>query len=366
MKILAFPRDPNPYQRLLYSEMERLGIQVSYLGQLTPSRTLNLLLLPAEMAARRAAGARLVHLHWVFGFGLPGGRRSAAVRRLSQAWFGLWLRATTRLGLRLVWTAHNVLPHSPVFADDAAARRVLVRRCDLVLAHSSAALAGLSELGAVPRRSLVMRHGPMGPAAPAALRMPASGNGPREFLFFGKVAEYKGVEELVAAFNELPAGTAARLTVAGQCDDPDLRRRLTAARNVRFRLEHVPEPEVAGLMASADVVVLPFRQVTTSGSAELALSHARPLIVPDLPGLADLPEGAVVRYDGSVRGLTTALTDLATADRFTLAAMSAAASAYSAQVSWPEIAAGTLSAMEAVLSQKPPCTQPATGALDSG
>jgi glycosyltransferase involved in cell wall biosynthesis len=349
MKILAFPRDPNPYQRLLYTEMERLGAQVSYLGQLTPSRTLNLLLLPVEMAARRAAGARVVHLHWVFSFALPGAGRLPILRRLAQAWFGVWLRAARLLGLRMVWTAHNVLPHSQVFADDAAARRALTRRCDLVLAHSPAALAGLSKLGAAPRRSLVIRHGPMGPAAPASLRVPGSGDRPREFLFFGKVAEYKGVEELLAAFNDLPPGTPGRLTVAGQCDDPDLRARMRAAGNVRLRLEHVPEREVAGLMASADVVVLPFRQVATSGSAELALSHARPLIVPDLPGLAGLPESAVLRYDGSVRGLTAALADLANADRSRLAAMSAAASAYSAQVSWHEIAATTLSAMESVL-----------------
>ncbi len=103
-------------------------------------------------------------------------------------------------------------------------------------------------------------------------------------------------------------------------------------------------------MTRADVVVLPFRQVTTSGSAELALSHARPLIVPDLPGLADLPGDAVLRYDGSVAGLTDALADLARADRSRLAAMSAAASAYSAQVSWHDIAVATLSAMESVVS----------------
>jgi glycosyltransferase involved in cell wall biosynthesis len=350
MKILAIPRDPNPYQRLLYAEMERLGAQVQYLGQLTPSRTLNILLLPAEMAVRRARGARIVHLHWVFGFGLPGGDRFRVSRCLAQAWFVLWLRAARLLRLRVVWTAHNVLPHSPVFADDAAARRTLVRHCDLVLAHSPAALTGLSELGAPPRRSLVIRHGPMGPAAPTALRVPGSGGGPREFLFFGKVAPYKGIEELLAAFDELPAGTAARLTVAGQCDVPELRTLLAMATNASLRLEHVPDREVSGILAGADVVVLPFRQVTTSGSAELALSHARPLIVPDLPGLASLPANAVLRYDGSVRGLTAAIADLANADRARLAAMSAAATDYSAQASWDEIARATVSAMESVAS----------------
>jgi len=183
MKVLVLPRDPNPYQRLLYAEMQRHGARVSYLGQLTPSRTLNLLLLPAETAVRRAGGARVVHLHWVFGFGLPGFPGS---RRLAQAWFGVWLLTLKLLRLRLVWTAHNVLPHEQVFADDEAARRALVRHCDLVLAHSPAALDGLGRIGAAPRRSQIIRHGPLVLADPAALRVPGSDTGPREFLFFGK------------------------------------------------------------------------------------------------------------------------------------------------------------------------------------
>lgn len=343
MKILVFPRDPNPYQRMLYAEMERHGARVSYLGQLTSSHTLNLALLPVELAFQRARGARIVHLHWVFGFSLPG---FPASRPLAQAWFRVWLATIKLLGLRLVWTAHNVLPHAQVFADDEAARRVLVRRCDLVLAHSPTALAGLAEIGAVPRRSQIIRHGPMRPLKPVAPRL---AEGPREFLFFGKVAEYKGVEELVAAFASLRPGTSARLTVAGQCDDPRLRDRLAATLaatpNVRLRLEHVPEDEVADLLAGADVVVLPFRRVTTSGSAELALAHGRPLIAPDLPGLAGLPDEAVLRYDGSVPRLTEALADLASADRSRLAAMSAAAEDYAAQSSWYEIAGATLTVL---------------------
>ena len=46
MKILVLPRDANPYQSLLNGEMRRLGVQVTYLGELTPIQTLNLLLLP--------------------------------------------------------------------------------------------------------------------------------------------------------------------------------------------------------------------------------------------------------------------------------------------------------------------------------
>ena len=355
MRVLALPRDPNPYQGLLYGEMRRLGVSVRYIGEPTRSRTLNLLLLPLEILAGRIAGARVVHLHWVFAFTLPGEGRFPVLRRLAYAWFRVWLRTCRMLRMRLVWTAHNVLPHQPVFADDVSARRALVDASDLVLAHSQSALAELAVLGAVPRRSAVIEHGPLAPAPSAgALRTPGSGDGPRQFVFFGKIEEYKGVEDLLAAFLALPGDTPARLTVAGQCEDPRLRSRLhelarRGGGRIALRLEHVPAAEVTPLLSAADAVVLPFRRVTTSGSALLALSHGRPLVVPDLVGLADLPDQAVLRCNGGIPGLAGALARLAHADRGVLAAMSTAAGEHLSQTTWQEIAERTAIEMRLVL-----------------
>lgn len=36
MKILVFPREANPYQDLLYGEMQRFGVEAVYIGELTP------------------------------------------------------------------------------------------------------------------------------------------------------------------------------------------------------------------------------------------------------------------------------------------------------------------------------------------
>lgn len=365
MKVLVLPRDPNPYQDLLYGEMKRLDVRVHYIGGLTASHTLNLLLLPLETAAWRLGGARLVHLHWVFGFTFPGARRFPVLRRLAQFWFAVWLGVCRAMGCRLVWTAHNVLPHEPVFADDIAARQTLVRACDLVLAHSPSALTALAELGAVARRSAIIPHGPISYASTAALPslppVSRSAGGTRRFLFFGQVQEYKGVEELLAAFLNLPGDVAAELMVAGQCRDRALRSRLQALADrggarVVLRLEYIPDEEVAHLLDGVDVVVLPFRRVTTSGSAILALSHGRPLLVPTLAALADLPRDAVVRYSGGVPALTAALARLARADRETLAAMSHAARRHAATVTWPDIARQTTAAMVSVLD--------GTGSLD--
>ena len=359
MKVLVFPRETNPYQDLLYGEMQRLGAEAIYIGELTPIRTLNLLLMPIEVAARRMAGARVIHLHWVFAFMLPGARRFPFMRWVAQIWFLVLLRTCRMIGMHLVWTAHNVLPHEQVFGDDISARRALVQTSELILAHSQSTLDQLAALGAVARRSAIIRHGPFGSRLSAELlRTPGSGGGPRQFLFLGLVREYKGVDDLLSAFATLPDDVAAHLTVAGQCDDPGLRShvRELARRgesNISLRLEHVPDDEVSQLLAAADVVVLPFRRSTTSGSAMLALCHGRPLIVPNLAGFADLPDQALLRYDGGVKALTAAMIRLARADDDTLAAMSAAARGYAFQTTWQEIAEKTMSEMVSILGDVP-------------
>jgi len=349
MKLLALPRDANPYQGLLYREMGRLGVRVRYLGALTPSRTLNLALLPLELAARRLAGWRIVHVHWVFGFALPGSRRLPVLRRLGQAWFALWLATARALGVRVVWTAHNVLPHGRVFHDDLAARRALVRASRLVIAHSPSALEELARLGMEPAAARVVPQGRMELARSGLhARTPGASGPPRRLLFLGQVQEYKGVEDLLSALALVPAEAGVQVTVAGRCPDAGLRERLRALaagdERATLRLEHLPDEEAARLIEESDAVVLPFRRVTNSSSAALALAHGRPLVVPRLAALDDLPYAAVQRYDGTLAGLAGAMAAIAAAEPERLAAMSEAARARP-WPGWDEVARLTLAAI---------------------
>jgi glycosyltransferase involved in cell wall biosynthesis len=352
MKVLALPRDPNPYQELLHAALRERGIQVAYLGRSTPLQSLNVLLLPFELAARRATGARIVHLHWVWAFDFFLMPPSRARRWLAYGWFRLFLATIRLLGMKLAWTAHNILPHDQVFPDDSAARRLLIQHCDIVFGHSAWTLAALTELGARPRRWVAIRHPPFdsqgswGSPGPRELPRGRLDGARREFIFFGKILEYKGLEELLEAFAGLSPSVAARLTVAGECDDPRLRTRIEelarrSGDRVALRIGRVPDCEVGPLMNSAHVAVLPFRRVTTSGSAMLALGYGKPLIVPDLPPLGELPAGAVFRYDGSVTGLTEILRAAGTADGESLDRMSQVALAYAGEATWAQVAETT-------------------------
>lgn len=351
MRILVFPKDGNPYQELLYVPVRSRGVKVSYIGRLTPFHGLSILLLPFEMAVKRAFGARAVHLHWVFSFPFAGTDRFKFMLLASQAWFILWLRCCKFLGLRLIWTAHNVLPHDPVFADDVAMRKALIAASDLVIVHSAAALDQLEDMGAKPQRAVIIPHGPFTPRPQATVRRrPGSDGTPYRFLFVGTLKAYKGVDDLLDAFEEVSKDEKVLLTIAGQCEDPDLSARLArfAGRDGLTILagpERLPDAAMVDLLSASDVVVLPFKKITTSGSAILALSHGRPIIIPETETMSEIPDSAAVRYDRTTAGLSSAMAAVADMGEEQLARMGEAAMAYANSVSWDEIAERTISAI---------------------
>jgi glycosyltransferase involved in cell wall biosynthesis len=355
VKIMVFPRDAGPYQELLYEEMRHYGIEADYIGELTRSQSLNLLLMPLEVVAWRLAGVRLLHIHWIYKFRFP--RADLGPMRLAaQVWFCAFLAACKVAKIRLVWTAHNVLPHEQVFWNDVIARRWLVRAADHVIAHSSWTLAAIARLGCKPRATSVIPHGPLEPVgmAQSHLRLPGSNREEIRVLFFGSIREYKGVDDLIEAFLALHTNMPVRLDIVGECGDLTLRQRIErladrADGRVSLDLRRISDSELTNALGTADLVVLPYRWVTTSGSASLALAHGRPLIVPDLPALADLPNDAVVRYRPFGNGLSEAMASLIESDPATLRIMSAAAQNYARRLDWREIARSTAAAMQAAI-----------------
>lgn len=352
LRIVAIPQDPNPYQQSLYTAMSRRGASVRYGAQLTRSHTVNLLLLPAELAVRRLRGFRILHLHWTFGFRLPLSARSLVARRISRWWFGLVLQSARLVGFRIVWTAHNALPHEPVFDDDLAARRQIMRHASLVIVLSASGLGELLELALTPRRVAEI---PQGLGAPELIQRipPPPGHHPRTLMFFGKVEPYKGVEDLLRA---APDTTLPwRLVIAGACSDPLLRRRLgalaeTLPDRVTLLLAHVPDTDLANMLEQSDCLVFPFRKVTNSSSVLFGMAAGRPVVVPALPAFAHLPDDAVFRYRaGDLSELRATLTAVAAKSSSELSARGAAAREHALSFRWEEIAVRTEEAMLSAL-----------------
>ena len=344
---MVHPRAANPYQALLYSNLEQLGVEHRYVGELTGSQTLNLILLPFEVTIGKLQGYSCLHLHWVFRFSIPLIGDHCAVRRLMRWYFVGILTLCRALGVAVIWTAHNVLPHTSVFDNDRLARRQLAARCASVIAHNEATLQELTAMGCEIASSSVIRHGPYSQrvAHDEKRGVPATSDHFR-LVFFGSLLEYKGVQDLLGVLisHELPSTLSC--VIAGSCDNPELTGRIIdMARHCRIplelRLEYLLDDDLIDLLASADVVVLPYRQVTTSGSVIMALGAGCPVIIPESPALSDIPGTSAWRYDGSHSGLAEALLQAASTSAERLAEMSVAARAYVATLSWEDAARAT-------------------------
>ena len=157
------------------------------------------------------------------------------------------------------------------------------------------------------RLGTVIPHGPfdqhLTQGEPVADRVRAVAPGATNLLFFGVIRPFKGLEDLVAAFDGLSDDEVQGywLTVVGETWEGWALpiRRLEASRHrARITLvnRYVDDSEVAGFFRDADAVVLPYHRSSASGPAHLAMSHGLPLVITQVGGLPAAVEG----YDGAV------------------------------------------------------------------
>ncbi len=305
--ILHYPFDPGPYQAPLNAALAAVQVRSAVLRGPSPLQSLNLAMLPLTLVSKRLRGARIWHLHWTWGF-LPGARVPQIVRRLCRAWFGALLHFAHLIGLRVVWTVHNLLPHQPVFDNDTAARHTLIAAADAIVVHDESTADELTRrFGGLPD-TIVVRQGPP-PLPPLPTRDTARarlGIDSKRFvlLAFGRVAHYKGLDTLISAVGRLSTTSRERLAVriVGQPDPTTLGSELeSVAADIEqvawtFDLHAFSDARLTDELAAADLAVFPFRSIANSGSLVTALSVGLPALVADHPSLKGYEGGAVSRY----------------------------------------------------------------------
>ncbi len=118
---------------------------------------------------------------------------------------------------------------------------------------------------------------------------------------------------------------------------------------VRLSVGWIAETDLAYYLAAADLAVFPFTAVDNSGSVLLALGAGLPVVVPDIPEFASLPDGATVRFANTDTGLSEALEYVQDLGRHSLEAMADCAARFGREQSWPLIASTTRAAYQAAI-----------------
>ncbi len=122
-------------------------------------------------------------------------------------------------------------------------------------------------------------------------------------LYLGVIRPFKGVEDLVAAFELLSDSDAKRfsLTIVGETWEgwtlpAEMIERSSRRESISFINRYVSDEEVGDFFGSADVVVLPYHRSSASGPLHLAMAHGLPVVVTAVGGLVEAVEG----YDGAI------------------------------------------------------------------
>ena len=300
MDVLAWPASAsggNAYNRLLYDHVRADGgVEVADF-------------VPAQALKR---SFHVWHIHWPEAVPHRGNLLTVLGKLAAFALLIGWAR---RRGTRLVWTIHNLRGHVGRHPRlEAAWMWWFTRRLDGVIALTDEgrrrALLRWPALARVPAAVIPLGHY-LGAYPNATTRSEARRRLglPEEaavVAFVGNVARYKRPSELVAAFRDVADG-GARLVVAGRVVDDEGRRVREAAAGdprIQLALGHVADGDLQLFLNAADLVACPYEEILNSGTALLALSFGRRVLVPSRGAMAELRDaiggGWVRTYDGEL------------------------------------------------------------------
>jgi glycosyltransferase involved in cell wall biosynthesis len=320
----------NPFQSLLYGRLPSANIRA------VPAFDLSTTVRIAD-ALREGGPAVVAHLHWLNVVMQKAANQTEARTLLDR--FVADLARLKDAGAGLLWTVHNVLPHDARFPElEIELRRAVVDQADLIHIMSPRTPELVSEHFVLPaERTFQVPHPRYTGVYPSAMSRTQARSelGLPEhatvFLLFGRIAPYKGVTELVEAFDafsrQRPGEVA--LVLAGDPVKGDEMRQLfdavTAHPSIHGAFRKIPEHQVQVFCKAADVMALPYRRSLNSGALNLALTFGLPVVLPRSSGESEGVDPAWAEvYDDDEPGALVAALAAATA-RLTTATARAAA-----------------------------------------
>ena len=165
-------------------------------------------------------------------------------------------------------------------------QRMLVRRAHGVVVLSGHVAGQLHQQGLVRGRPVIVAsHPPLvfGPTPPP----PRAHGGKLRLLSFGRLLPYKGLDLLAAALRLLGPNADLEVRVIGRGPESTELDELRAIRGVTVDNRWVPEPEVAGILAWADALVLSHREASQSGVAAAAIAARRWVVATRVGGIVE-------------------------------------------------------------------------------
>jgi glycosyltransferase involved in cell wall biosynthesis len=287
LRVLAWPafhtRPGNPYNWQLYTHLQQQGVSVE----------------EYSFVKLLSGDYHIFHVHW------PEwqiSQKSFLVSLLRFFRFMILLGLARAKGIRIIWTIHNIGLHEnyhPKLGEYFY--RTFVSRVDGYISLSHANVKSIeSRFPRLRNRPhVVTPHGDYRAVYPNEVTKEAArsrlgiSRDARVALYFGTIRTYKNIPLLIRQFRRLD-NPDVLLLVVGAPATQKLEEEIVEASGgdgrIRLTLEFVKNENVQLYFNAADITVLPFLENWNSGSAILALSFNRPVLVPAIGSMSELQE----------------------------------------------------------------------------
>lgn len=232
----------------------------------------------------RLRGCRLVHYH-VFKY---------TALELFQ------VVAAKLLRFKIILTAHDV----ESFYDGSSrfVAKLVYYLADGIIVHNRISYTSMlnkvprvsDKIGIIPHGNYISYSTQAPSKASAREKLGVSSNA-SVVLFFGQIKKVKGLDILLRAWQQVTkANSNAILLVAGKLWRDDISHytklidECKMINSVRLDIRYIPDDEALLYYSSADVVVLPYRQIYQSGVLLMAMSQKKAVLASDLPGMKEI------------------------------------------------------------------------------
>ncbi len=225
----------------------------------------------------------------------------------------LIVRLLFRRRCAIFFTPHNVMQHNvkKAYLTEYFLRKLLLQRTDVVLCHCEREIKLLRRFFRLKNthQFQVLAH-PLYPATvehdPSKVEQFFTEHTiPRRYILsFGQIAPYKGLEQVLSAWQQVENKQDTVLLIAGKIrpDQSDyharLQQQLAHTDAVQFLNMFVPSAALDRLIQQALATVFCYRRITSSGAVLLSLSHQQWCIVPKKGCLAALNSDSLLKYRG--------------------------------------------------------------------
>ena len=281
MRIVAFPYyNDNPYLDLLYTDARAKGVRIDKSTSVDD----------AVGQIHELGHGDLIHLHWTTPICQPFPSAQIALRHTMR--FCKSVRTAQRRGARFIWTIHNIYPHElPYPRLESLLTRWILRSADDIIVLTKNTPTVVSEHYRIPPEKVrLLPHCSYVGVYPDEVtdsEARAEFGIDRDDLvlgFLGEQRPYKGIPELLGAFERIRADhPTARLLLGGRARAQDLATisaLIDNAEGVTSSGGRVPDGDLQKWLRAADVMVFPYRQILNSGSMFLAATFGRPCVLP--------------------------------------------------------------------------------------